>query len=195
MRSSLFRSPELRIAAAAIVAAVSLGLAVLEAVAERTDLLMVDFREWRPVGPRPGAAAFFESVQTAPPDLRPLQVDLRLAQPGSPSDFLAVERKAEVDDGCYRFRVYVWSPTPVDTARAFILVNDEVAWSAPLTQAAWGSGVSVDGFRPRQGEVEVRLELRAGPRGAAPASPPASVRFEYAVLRAIPCGGKDGADA
>jgi hypothetical protein len=195
MWSPLFRSPELRIAAAATVAAVSLGFALLEVAAERTNLLMLDFREWRPVGPRPESEAFFESVQTAPPDLRPLQVDLRLAQPGSPSDFLAVERRAEVDDGCYRFRVYIWSPTPSDSARASIFVNDEIAWSAPLTQAARGSGVSIDGFRPRQGEVEVRLELRAGPHGAEPPSAPPSVRFEYAVLRAIPCGGEDGADA
>jgi hypothetical protein len=185
----LLRSPELRIVAAAAVAAISLGLAVLEVAAARTDLLMLDLREWRPVGPRADAAAFFESVQTAPPDLRPLQLELRLAQPGSPSDFLAAERTFDVDrDGCYRFRVYVWSPTPVHTAKSYILVNDEIAWSAPLAEAAPGRGVSIDGVRPRQGEVEVRLELRAEPLRASPASPVPTARFEYAVLRQVPCG-------
>lgn len=189
MGPTLLRSPELRIVAAAAVAVISLGLAVLEVAAARTDLLMLDLREWRPVGPQADAATFFESVQTAPPDLRPLQLELRLAQPGSPSDFLAAERTFDVEgEGCYRFRVYLWSPTPVDTARASIAVNDEIAWSAPLAEAALARGVSIDGVRPRQGEVEVRLELRADPLRASPASPAPSVRFEYAVLRQVPCG-------
>lgn len=193
-RSSLLRSPELKILVAAAVAAVSLGLALLEGVAARTDLLMLDFREWRPVGPHPDAAAFFESVQLAPPDLRPLQLDLRLADPGAASDFLAAERSYEVEaDGCYRFRVYLWSPAPSEAARILISANDEVVWSAPLTAATRGNGVSVDGLRPRQGEVEIRLELRAGSPAAAQVSPPPAVRFEYAVLRRMPCGGEEEA--
>jgi hypothetical protein len=197
-RSPLLRSPELRIVVAATVAAVSLGFALLEGIAVRTDLLMLDFREWQAVGPRPDSAAYFDTVQTVPPDVRPLKLDLRLAEPGSASDFLAVERSYEVDgDGCYRFRVYAWTATPVDTARAFISVNDEAAWSMPLNVVGKGRGVSLDGFRPRQGEVEVRLELRAEPRGALPAAgaPVPSVRFEYAVLRRIPCGSGERAGA
>ncbi|HYO15403.1 MAG TPA: hypothetical protein VE685_19580 [Thermoanaerobaculia bacterium] len=201
MGPTLLRSPELRIVAAAAVAATCLGLAVLEVVAARTDLLMLDLREWRPVGSRPDAAAVFKSAQTAPSDLRPLQLDLRLARPGSPSDFLAAERTFEVDgDGCYRFRVYVWSPTPIHTAKSIIAVNDEIAWSAPLAEASPGKGVSIEGVRPRQGTVEVRLELRADPvraspapraSPASPASPAPSVRFEYAVLRQAPCGERE----
>lgn len=173
-RGGLLRSAELRLVVAVAVAAGALLLAILTVAAERTDLLLLDFREWRPVN----EAERFALLQNDPPDRRPFRLTLRLDAPGS----MAAEREIPVEEGeryCFGVLASHEGPLPAlseDTPRIAVAVNDAVAWSAPLKTSGKGYAIALSGLRPRRGKIKIRFELRS-----AAGSPP--VHFEYASLR------------
>lgn len=186
----MYRSAELRVVLAVAVAAIALGLALLAVAAEWTDLLMLDFREWRPATsglaepPRSHVEEYFRNLQSDPPGRRPFRLNLRL-EAGGPG-FLAAERELPARDGeryCFRVLVSPELPAEVGGLGVAVSVNDAVAWSRPLTPRTNGYGygyaISVDGIRPRQGKVKIRLELRS----SRPQPPASAVHFEYATFR------------
>jgi hypothetical protein len=173
-KGELLRSAELRMVVAVMVAAGALLLALLAVARERTDLLLLDLREWRPVN----EAARFASLQTDSPDRRPFRLTLRLDKSG----FMAAEREIPVPEGeRYCFGVLashegLLPALPAEVPRIAVAVNDSVAWSAPLKSSGKGYAIALSGLRPRQGKIKIRFELRS-----ASGSPP--VHFEYASLR------------
>lgn len=175
----LLRSAELRLVVAVMVAAGALLLALLAVARERTDLLLLDFREWRPVN----EAAHFAFLQNDPPDRRPFRLTLRLDTPG----FMAAEREMPVEEGeryCFGVLASHEGPLPADAAgipRIAVAVNDTVAWSAPLKASGKGYAIALSGLRPRQGKIKIRFELRSAAGPSPSPSPP--VHFEYASLR------------
>jgi hypothetical protein len=167
----LLRSAELRLVVAVMVAAGSLLLALLAVARERTDLLLLDFREWRPVN----EAAHFTFLQDDPPDRRPFRLTLQLDASG----FMAAEREIPAEEGeryCFGVLASHEGPLPAEVPQIAVAVNDAVAWSAPLKSSGKGYAVALSGLRPRRGKIKIRLELRS-----ATGSPP--VHFEYASLR------------
>ncbi len=170
----LLRSAELRLVMAVMVAAGALLLALLAVAGERTDLLLLDFREWRPVNDE----AHFQYLQNDPPDRRPFRLTLQLeGRPG----FLAVENELPADEGkryCFRVLASPAEPYAPEGFRIVISINGAEVWSAPLKGTGRGYAISLPGIRPRQGKVKVRLEVRS-PK----AQPTPAVHFEYASLR------------
>jgi hypothetical protein len=184
----LYRSAELRVVLAAAVAAGAMLLAVLAVVAGRTDLLLLDFREWRPVN---AGAESFNRLQAVPAERRPFRLTLQLDPGRARQDSLAAEREfPAAEGGRYCFRVLASAPAPAagiaEDARVAVYVNDAVAWSAPLADVVKGCAISVAGIRSRGGRIKVRLELRSAQRTAAPPLPASAVHFEYATLRRCP---------
>lgn len=176
----LLRSAELRLVVAVMVAAGALLLALLAVAGERTDLLLLDFREWRPVN----EAAHFTFLQDDPPDRRPFRLTLQLDTAAGAPGFMAVEREMLVEEGegyCFGVLASHEGPLPADVPRIAVSVNDAVAWSAPLKASGKGYAISLSGLRPRQGKIKIRFELRSA-TGQSP-SPSPAVHFEYASLR------------
>lgn len=172
----LLRSAELRLVVAVMVAAGSLLMALLAVARERTDLLLLDFREWRPVN----EAARFASLQNDPPDRRPFRLTLRLDAPGS----MAAEGEIPAEEGeryCFSVLASHEGLLPVDVPRIAVAVNDAVAWSAPLKASGKGYAIALSGLRPRGGKIKIRFELRSATGHLPSPSPP--VHFEYASLR------------
>lgn len=179
----LLRSAELRLVVAVMVAAGSLLLALLAVARERTDLLLLDFRAWRPVN----EAAHFTFLQNDPPDRRPFRLTLQLdAVPGAPG-FMAVEREMPAEEGeryCFGVLASHEGPLPAlpaEVPRIAVAVNDAVAWSAPLKSSGKGYVIALSGLRPRGGKIKIRFELRSATGQSPSPSPP--VHFEYASLR------------
>ena len=179
----LLRSAELRLVVCVMVAAGALLLALLAVVEERTDLLLLDFREWRPVN----EAAHFTFLQDDPPDRRPFRLTLQLDTAAGTPGFMAVEREIPAPEGeryCFGVLASHEGPLPADAAgipRIAVAVNDAVAWSAPLKSSGKGYAIALSGLRPRRGKIKIRLELR--PATGQPPSPSPPVHFEYASLR------------
>jgi hypothetical protein len=183
--------PEVRFLIATAVAAVALALAALEIVAWRTDALLLDFRDWRPVAAAGAAsadgAARFAALQQMPPDRRPFFVTLQVGAGAGELPAMAVGRRFAVrGDGPYCFRVLAQSPAGVagaDAAGAILAVaiNGDVVRRAALEEIVGGAEVVVDGIAPRGGGIDVRLQLAINPATTAPG--PFTVHFEYASLR------------
>lgn len=170
----LLRSAELRVVVALVVAACALLLALLSVAAKTTDLLLLDFRDWRPVSD--GAQLSFP--RSDPPDRWPFRVTLQL---DGRAGARAAEREFPAREGkryCFRVLTSPAEPYAVDGFRIVISINGAVAWSAPLKGTGRGYAVFLPGLRPRQDKIEVRLEVRS-PR----AQPTPAVHFEYASLR------------
>ena len=180
----LYRSAEMRFVVAVIVAGCALLLAFLAVAEKRTDLLLLDFRAWRPVN----EAAHFQYLQAGPTDRRPFRLVLQLDEAAGGAPFMAAEREVPAAEGeTYCFDVLaspveaVWT----DDYRIAVAVNGAVAWSAPLKSPkspGRGYAVALSGLRARQGKIKIRLELRR----SAPVPPPGpspAVQFEYASLR------------
>lgn len=183
----LLRSAELRVVVALGVAAGALLLALLAVARERTDLLLLDFRDWRPVN----EVARFRNLQSDPPDRRPFRLILQLdGEAGKPA-VMAAEREVPAEDGeRYCFGVLASSAEP-DWNHSFqiaVAVNGAEAWSAPLKDSAKGYDIALSGLEPRRGKLKIRLELRPAAGKAPSPSPP--VYFEYASLRE--CDGSEG---
>jgi hypothetical protein len=197
--SGFYRSPELKIALAAAVAAVALLFAVLAVLARRTDVLPLDFRAWEPVASSPFAGtirsagevrAWFDAQQSPAVEQRPLRLTLRLL-PSATQDFLAASRMVPVTgDGPYCLRVFVVPLAAGPDARLRVLVDGAVAASLPAVEDRKARIVEVAGIQPREGRVDLRFELRAGPGGVPEGWAPAAW-FDYATLRE--CGRRRGA--
>jgi len=188
----LYRSAELRVVLAAAVAAGALLLALLAVAGERTDLLLLDFREWRPVTAglgepaRSEAEEYFDGLQGGVPDRRPFRLNLQLGAAEGTSGFMAAERELPAAEGaryCFRVLAATSAPVPAGALGIAVSVNDAVAWSTPLAGPVRGYAVAVSDIRPRRGKVKVRLELRSSNRQPLPLSPAPAVRFEYATFR------------
>jgi hypothetical protein len=190
--SSLYRSPELHALLALVVAAGSLVLALLAVLARRSDVLMLDLREWRPSASRPFQGAdrsaaevqqHFDALQPALAAQRPFRLTLGL-QPSPTPDVLTAGRRIPVSgDGPYCLRFFV-SPVrlgPGGEARA--LVNGAVAASVRADDSGKGRIFEVKGIEPRDGRVDLRFELAAG-AGGVPAGWSPAVHFEFVTLRA-----------
>ena len=176
----LLRSAELRLVVAVMVAAGALLLALLAVARERTDLLLLDFREWRPVN----GAAHFTFLQNDPPDRRPFRLTLQLDAAAGAPGFMAVEREIPAEEGesyCLGVLASHEGPLPPDVPRIAVAVNDAVVWSAPLKSSGKGYAIALSGLRPRQGKIKIRFELRSATGQSPSPSPP--VHFEYASLR------------
>jgi hypothetical protein len=197
--SGFYRSPELKAILAAAVAAVALLFAVLAVLARRTDVLPLDFREWEPVASSPFAGtvrsagevrAWFDAQQSPAPEQRPLRLTLRLL-PSVTQDFLAAGRMVPVGGGGpYCLRVFVVPLAAGPDARLLVLVDGAVVASLPTNEDRKARIVEVAGIRPRDGQVDLRFELRAGPGGVPEGWAPAAW-FDYATLRE--CRGRGGA--
>jgi hypothetical protein len=197
----LFRSAELLVVLAAAVAAGALLLALLAVAAERTDLLLLDFREWRPVASGVGEPSrsplegYFNGLQAGPPARRPFRLTLQLESAAGGLGFLAAERELPAAAGeLYCFRVLASTSAPVTAGGLGIAVyvNDAVAWSTPLAGPVRGYAVAVSGIRPRRGKVKIRLELRSSNWQPSPPVPAPAVRFEYASFRRCEDRGPEG---
>ncbi|HKV08978.1 MAG TPA: hypothetical protein VJ725_12620 [Thermoanaerobaculia bacterium] len=186
-----YRSPELKIVLAGAAAAVALVFAVLAVLARRTDLLLVDLRPWEPVASSPFAGsvrsaeevrAYFDAQQTPVFEQRPMRLTLRLP-PSTTQDFLAASRAVPVaGNGSYCLRVFVIPLAAGPDARLLVSVDGAVAASLPATEDRKARIVEVAGIRPRDGQVDLRFELRAGPGGVPEGWAPAA-DFDYATLR------------
>jgi hypothetical protein len=194
--SGFYRSPELKIALAVTVAAVAFLFAVLALLARRSDLLLLDFREWEPVASSPfqgvvrsagEVRTYFDAQQTAVVEQRPLRLTLRLL-PSTAPDSLAASRAVPVaGDGPYCLRVFVIPLAAGPDARLLVSVDGAVAASLPTLEDRKARIVEVKGIRPRDGKVDLRFELKAGPGGVPQGWAPAAF-FDYATLRE--CGGE-----
>lgn len=197
--SGFYRSPELKAVVAAAVAAVALLFAVLAVLARRTDVLPLNFRDWEPVASSPFAGTvrsaedvriYFDTQQSPVAEQRPLRLTLRLL-PSATQDFLAAGRLVPVGgDGPYCLRVFVVPLAAGPDARLLVLVDGTVAASLPTAEDRKARIVEVGGIRPRDGRVDLRFELRAGPGGVPEGWAPAAW-FDYATLRE--CRGRGGA--
>jgi hypothetical protein len=191
-------SRELRLVVAASGALVALLLAVLHVVAARTDLLMLDLREWRPVSSVPGLtgeelARFYEGLQVVPPEQRPFRLSLQLPPTARPGDVLAAERVVDAGEGsrCLFVLSFVSAPAPGSAATTLpvlsqVVAGDRVVSLPAITPAAAGSVWYLRDVQSRAGKLPIRFEVRAS--GVAPgmtARPPAAIHFELARLR--PC--------
>ncbi len=177
----MLRSAELRLVVAVTVAAGALLLALLAVARERTDLLLLDFREWRPVN----KGAHFTFLQNDPPDRRPFRLTLQLDAAAGAPRFMAAEREIPAAEGeryCFSVLASPEGPLPAAAPRIAVAVNDAVAWSAPLKASGKGYAIALSGLRPRRGKIKIRLELRSA-AGQPPSSPSPPVHFEYASLR------------
>jgi len=67
-------------------------------------------------------------------------------------------------------------------ARLLVSVDGAVAASLPAFEDRKARIVEVKGIRPRDGKVDLRFELRAGPGGVPEGWAPAAF-FDYATLR------------
>lgn len=182
--AALHRSRELRLLAAVLVAAVALGLATLEALAEHTDVLMLDFRRWQMVAEpaSPAAEAAFAELQTMPPGQRPFRLVLASGPPGAEAGLGAAYESAADPRRRYCFRVLATAPgTTVTPAgpRVEVAVDGVTVRSLPVSELGGGQVIAVDDIRPAGRRLSIGLAVRPSP---APSSP-ATVRFEYAVLR------------
>jgi hypothetical protein len=193
----LYRSAELRLAAAAAIAAGALLLAALQVTARWSDFLMLDFRQWQPsssvpdlAGPR--AKEYFESLQTSIPEQRPFRLSLQVPPTARPGDFVAVERTFAVGtDGRYCLRALTFGspPAPGTTATttpafARVLVNGKVVTLQPIVPGGPGGAFYVGQIEPRKAKVEIRFEAVAEALApGAPQHPPAAFHFEFATLR------------
>jgi hypothetical protein len=181
-------------------AAVALLLALLAVVRERTDALMLDFREWQPSSSVPELAGsrvreYFESVQTPIPEQRPFRLSLQVPPTARPGDFVAATWERRADSGrryCFLALTFGSPPAPgtlATTALTFVrvLVNGETVSEFAVAPDSAGRAVYESRIVPRNGRIAVRLEARAEalPPGA-PQQPPAAVHFELASLRG--CG-------
>jgi hypothetical protein len=194
--SGFYRSPELKIALAVTVAAVAFLFAVLALLARRSDFLLLDFREWEPVASSPfqgvvrsagEVRTYFDAQQTPVVEQRPLRLTLRLLPSPAP-DSLAASRAVPVaGDGPYCLRVFVIPLAAGPDARLLVSVDGAVAASLPTAEDRKARIVEVAGIRPRDGKVDLRFELEAGPGGVPEGWAPAA-SFDYATLRE--CGGE-----
>jgi hypothetical protein len=190
--NGLYRSAELRVVLAAAVAAGALLLALLAVAEERTDLLLLDFREWRPVTSGLGEPSrseveeYFDGLQGGLPDRRPFRLNLQLGAAEGISGFLAAERELPAAEGaryCFKVLAATSAPVPPGALGIAVYVNDAVAWSMPLAGPVRGYAIAVSDIRPRRGKVKVRLELRSSNQQPLSLSPAPAVRFEYATFR------------
>lgn len=189
--SGFYRSPELRIALAGTAAAIALLFAVLAVLARRTDFLLLDFREWEPVASSPFQEAvrsagevrsYFDAQQTPAVEQRPMRLTLRLL-PSATEDSLAATRAVPVaGNGPYCLRLFVIPLAAGPDARLLVSVDGAVAASLPTFEDRKARIVEVKGIRPRDGKVDLRFELRAGPGGVPQGWAPAAF-FDYATLR------------
>jgi hypothetical protein len=187
------RSPEFRAGAAGLIAAIALALAVLEILDRHTDLLMLDFRLWRPAAREsPAAVEAFDSLQRAlPPEQRPFRLILGVGVPGAERGMAAVRVFAVTASERYCLRVLATASSVTgDLAwpSVEVVVDGLTRRRIPMIGLQPGGAITVDGMRPRGDRLEVRLATRAAPAPAAP-PPSALVHFEYAVLRACGHGG------
>lgn len=186
-----YRSPELKIVLAGAVAAVAFVFAVLAVLARRTDLLLVDLRQWAPVASSPFAGSvrsaeevqgYFDAQQIPVVEQRPMRLTLRLL-PSATQDFLAASRAVPVaGDGPYCLRVFVIPLAAGPDARLLVSVNSAVAAALPAVEDRKARIVEVAGIRPRDGKVDLRFELKAGPGGVPDGWAPAAY-FDYVTLR------------
>lgn len=186
-----YRSPELKIALAGTVAAVALFFAVLAVLARRTDFLLLDFRQWEPVASSPFQGGvrsseevrfYFNAQQTPIVEQRPTRLILRLL-PSATEDSLAAARAVPVaGDGPYCLRVFVIPVAAGPDARLLVSVDGAEAASLPTFEDRKARILEVKGIRPREGKVDLRFELRAGPGGVPQGWAPAAF-FDYATLR------------
>lgn len=190
------RQNELRIVLAASVAAVSLLLASLHVLAARTDLLMLDLREWRPVSSVPrlqGEALerYFEGLQSVPPEQRPFRLTLQVPASARPGDFVAAEHEVPATEGshCLLVLSFVSDPVPGTSATTAIAVprivaGDRIVELPRLVPAVEGAVSYLRGIRSGVGRIPIRFEVRAEAlRADMPPQRPAAIHFELARLR------------
>lgn len=170
---NFYRSPEFRIVLALSVVAGVLAFGVLSFVAKATDLLLLDFREWRPVvsGRSPEEARVaFDTWQSPYREQRPLRLTLRLDPAAAPGAFVAAERDPDSSKQPRCLRVLAFSPEGGPGAVARVLADGAVRASFPANGSGIGRLIEV---RLRPG-ARLRFELRGAP---------SVVSFESASLR------------
>jgi hypothetical protein len=199
-RNGAQRHVELRLVLALAMAAGALLLALLAVAKERTDVLMLDLREWRPSSSVPDLAGstlrdFFESIQTPIPEQRPFRLSLQVPPTARPHDFVAAEWDRPADPGrryCLLVLTFGSPPAPgtlATTARLYarVQINGKGVADFRVPPDGAGGAIYEPRIEARDGRITVRVEARAEalPPGT-PQQPPAAVHFEFASLRA--CG-------
>lgn len=198
----LLASPELRVCAVTLVAALALGLAVVLGLARWSDRLMLDFRRWHPstTVKNLGAAAlaaYFDRSQTAIPEQRPFRLALQLPPTARVGDVMAAEGWVSRSAGRHCFFVLAFPSRPASGA-ASPLASSARVWVGGRLAASFPVGpadpprrdvdprrrdVRLDGVTPARGGVPVRFEIVAEPAPPGALARPAAVQFEMATLR------------
>ena len=172
-REDFWRSKELRVVLAGTVALVALSMALLHVVAARSDFIMTDFREWRPVpstGPGPPGSIhrfenYFQHIQSPFPAQRPFRLTLQLEARALLGDRVAAERVFVVEPAhVYCFKVYASPRQPIEatepTVDVLLYANGAPVASGP----AWTNRVQVLEAKDILADgtaVHLRLEIRA----------------------------------
>ena len=188
-------SPELHVCAAALVATLALGLAVVLGAARWSDRLMLDFRRWRPSTTVPGldAAALadrFARTQTSIPEQRPFRLVLQLPPAARVGDVMAAESLVPRRAGGHCFFVLAFPSAPASgpssplAASARVWVGGRLAATFPVgPPRPVRRDVRLDGVSPARGVIPVRFEIVAEPVRPGKPARPAAVAFEMATLR------------
>jgi hypothetical protein len=164
--------PELFPVLAATAAAAALAALVL-AVMARADVLLVDFREWRPVTTLARADDSIERRQRVNEAQRPFRVTVRLPVRPRAGAYRGAEAAFAVDpDAVYCFSVLTFSEQGAKRPKARTAAHRAVVWVDDEVRAAVaavpgpGHRLHVSGIRSPGGMVRIRVGLRAEPRAA-----------------------------